>query len=271
MMLLLSCGQTANEAQKPSLNKADQVKNKQLEPQNEKSKDSELELAFDPSKLDTLIRLQDDVSVRLKYSEPVSISEYFIDSFALDSLIEPFDNRHLEALEIEKYQLKKFRNQVKRDSAGLHLKMNDGTWSLLKLDPKKDEAGYSFEYYFKELGFYSIRLQWSEGNAYKLVNQKTGEVTNIYGRPYFSPNGKLLISISADIDAGYSPNGFQLFSNQKGEIKLLGHFNPVDWGPESVRWENNQRLWLRSHYFGIKEGNYEYMNFYSQLVFKNGN
>lgn len=220
---------------------------------------------FNPNTYDTTINFQDGIKLVLTATDTVIIEEYFIAQKALDSLNNLNDNSYQLALDIEKYQHSKFGEKFKRDSSGLFVKLDNGKWNLLGLNKDLEESDNVFEYYFKEHGFYSIYVQWWEGNGYKLVNHINGEVIDMYGRPYFSPDGKFVISVSSDVLARFSYNGFQLFRNINGKLDYLGSFEPEDWGPYSVKWIENDRLVFKSQSVKFSENDYEYYDFYIDL------
>lgn len=225
---------------------------------------------FEPATLDTTLNFSFRTQLSLKHSYSIFINEYFLDNETLDSITKPFDNRHLEALAIEKYLLKTNSEFVKRDAKGLYVKLKNGNWKLLTLDQMSDEADNTFEHFFKEFGYYSIRVQWGEGNGYKLVNYIDGTVTPIFGRPYFSPDGLYIISVNFDIEAGYSENGFQLFRIKNRKIQHLGDFKPTLWGPISAKWLNNNMLILKNQTFNSNNGNIGLIDFYTEIRIKNG-
>jgi len=225
---------------------------------------------FEPATLDTTLNFSFRTQLSLKHSDSVFINEYFLDNETLDSITKTFDNRYLEALAIEKHLLKTNSEFFKRDSKGLYVKLKNGDWKLLTLDQMSDEADNTFEHFFKEFGYYSIRVQWGEGNGYKLVNYVDGTVTPIFGRPYFSPNGLYIISVNFDIEAGYSENGFQLFRIKNGQLQHLGDFKPTSWGPISAKWLDNNMLILKNQTIDENNGNSHFIDFYSELRIKNG-
>jgi hypothetical protein len=235
-----------------------------------KQGDIKYEKWFEPATLDTTLIFSDSVKLTLRHTDSILINEYYLDPKTIDSITKPHQNRHIEALEIEKYLFKTFSQFAKRDKNGLNIKLDNGEWKLLTLNPMADESDNTFEYYFKDFGYYSIRVQWGEGNGYKLVNQIDGSETNLFGRPYFSPNGQFVISINMDIEAGYSQNGFQLFKNENGKLKLLGYYEPEGWGPFSARWIDNNKLVLKNQTVEIKNDNMFYIDFYAEIKIKNG-
>lgn len=225
---------------------------------------------FEPTELDTILHFEDFHLVTIKNTDSIQITEYFIEKEVIDSLDRLHDNSHRLALDIENYLLNSNTGFAKRDSMGLHLKMRNNNWKLISLNPNGDEVDDTFEHYFKEFGFYSVRTQWGEGNGYKLISDEDGEVTDLFGRPYFSQNGEYVISVNWDIEAGYSWNGFQLFHNIKGKLKKIGHYEPKEWGPYSAKWIDNSTVVLKNRTTEFKNGEINYLDFYSELKINNG-
>ncbi|MBX2841477.1 MAG: hypothetical protein KTR26_06875 [Flammeovirgaceae bacterium] len=161
----------------------------------------------EPASIDTILRFKDK-TIQLKPSKSSDFDPYHLSNELINFLTQDINNVYRKSLAIEGYQLKKFGTRVKRENNELFIKLDDGNWFQLQNNPDSDENAHSFEYYFDDFGFYSIRVQWGEGNGYKLVNSKTGAITNIIGRPFFSPDGTSIIALGNDIEAGYSDNGF---------------------------------------------------------------
>ncbi|KAB1160469.1 hypothetical protein F7018_00915 [Tenacibaculum aiptasiae] len=271
--ILLSCKQnTTNQSQSV---KAELQTDLTLEEKEIKEPittvESKIERWFEPTKLDTILHFNNSYSIILKNTDSIPITEYFLEIEVLDSLTTLHNNSHRTALEIEKYLLNINKEFAKKDSAGLHLKMTNNNWKLISLDPNTDETDNTFEHYFKDFGFYSVRTQWGEGNGYKLINDISGETTKLFGRPYFSENGKFLISVNSDIEAGYSNNGFQLFQNINGKLKNIGSYKPDGWGPFSAKWIDNSTVILKNKTIEFKNEEMNYLNFYSQLKINNSN
>ena len=148
--------------------------------------------------------------------------------------------------------------------------MKNGNWKLIELNPDYEEADNTFEHYFKDFGFYSVRTQWGEGNGYKLVSDLNGQTTKIFGRPYFSANGEYIISVSVDLEARYSDNGFQLFKNDNGHLEFLGQFEPSEWGPITAKCTSKNRLILKNETFDFNNNEMNNVNFFTELIIKNG-
>lgn len=266
MILISSCGQVDEKNQTTTEKK--EINQPQIE--RIETKEIRIERWFEPSTLDTTFNLKDNIQLTIQLTDSIYIPEYFLDNKTLDSISNLYDNWHLRSLAIEKYLLDQNKNYTKRDTSGLVIKMKNGEWKLIPLDPMTDEVDNTFEHYFKEYGYYSVRTQWGEGNGYKLINDLTGEITNLFGRPYFSPNGQYIISVNADIEAGYSENGFQLYKNSNGELLHLGNYEPSSWGPMTAIWIDNNTIKTENVTTEIKDGLSDYLYFYGEIKIVNG-
>jgi len=237
---------------------------------NKKNDSSNQTNQFETIKIDTIIKISEKMKLLLEKTDSTKIDEYFINNDILDSINNLYNNSHRVAIAIENYKFQKYKNLIKRDSNDLYVKLKNGKWKKLILRDDYDEAGHTFEHFFEKYNFYSIRVQWGEGNGYKLINYDNGEVTDIIGRPYFSPNGKYMIAINADIEAGYSANGFQLFENNNGKLKKLITFEP-EWGPFSAKWIDNNTVIMKNEGYKFKDDDImEYYQFYTKLKIING-
>ena len=268
IVFTISCKQNKSQATEAPITNIDEGRWGQ-DIQSVELEKSENENIFTPPSIDSILKLNNKIQLRIKNTDSINIPEYFIDNVTIDSLIKPHNNRHIESLEIEKYIIQKDKEIAKRDSSGLHVKLKNGEWKLLSIDPMTDESDNTLEHFFKDHGFYNIRVQWGEGNGYKLVNYKSGVVTKLKGKPFFSPNGEYIIAVNADVVAGYSYNGFQLLGNKDGIIKEIGKFEPMEWGPLSVKWIDNNNLTVKNHTFAPDntDGN-DFPEFYTEISIK---
>ena len=219
---------------------------------------------------DTLIEVTSKLKLELNRTESVNINEYYLDEIIVDSIDIHEGNRHSYALVVEKYKLKTQRDIIKRDSTGFYVKLINGKWKKLELNLEFDEIDHTFEYLFNKFGFYSIRVQCGEGNGYKLVNNENGDVIRILGRPYFSPNGKYILSVNSDLEAGYSGNGFELFENNEGVLKKIILFEPKNWGPYSAKWIDNNTVIMKNEGLEVKNDSLLNSEFYIKMNIVNG-
>jgi|GEM_PF-3624182 len=220
---------------------------------------------FEPNSLDTSFILANRARLDLSFSRQDFSENYLMAKTSLDSLMNQYQNSYLSAQALEAHMLPKFSTKVTRDSQGLSLRLKNGQWLTVRNNSDFDEVAHSFEYFFEEFGYYSLRVQWSEGNAYKLVNAEDGSIIRLIGRPYFSPEGKYLIAISTDLEAGYSVNGFEVYTKQANTWKKLTEYHPKLWGPVDLKWISPQQAILRNQSVEIQGGNLQYFEFYSQI------
>jgi hypothetical protein len=217
-----------------------------------------------PTAIDTTL-IFPNLIIELNSIQAQDFDEYYLPNQLIDSLSRDYGNFYNKSLSVEKFLMKRFGSRVMRNGQDLSVKLDNDEWMLLENNSDFDESGHTFEYYFEQFGLYSIRVQWGEGNAYKLVRAKTGDITNIIGRPYFSPEGTKIMALGNDIEAGYSANGFQLLKNENGEIKEIGSFYPSDWGCKSARWLSNNELILKNETFEFDDPEMDYFDFYTEL------
>ncbi|MFN3556441.1 MAG: hypothetical protein ACK4VN_10790 [Bacteroidales bacterium] len=254
LIIYTACGDNSNK--------------KPIETETEELSEIAYQIWFNPTELDTTFYISNKFTVSLKHSQPVNIEEYFLNKSILDSLNKHFKNSYLKALEIEKLKLKLNQEFAKRDTIGLQLKLTSGEWILVEPNEEISDVAYTFEYFFKDFGFYSIRVQDIEGFGYFLLNAENETKTQIIGRPYFSPNGEFIISINFDIEAGYNYNGFQLLNNNNGNLTILFTYDPGSWGPVSAIWIDNNSLLVKNKTIEFKSRHERYVEFYSVLTIK---
>jgi hypothetical protein len=159
-------------------------------------------------------------------------------------------NWHNRAAKIQSYLTSKFGNYFFTTDSTLVLRLSNGNTETFALwDDKKDE-GYNFEHYFGNIGYYLLRVQFSEGNCWMLVNRKNGFKKYISGLPYISNENKKIISINSDLEAGYSFNGFELFTIIADSLQTE-FSKETKWGPIDVKWINENQFLLKREHFNF--------------------
>lgn len=214
----------------------------------------------DLKSIDTVYKSTLGYQLRISPTDSIFIQDYDIPSKTLDSLIKlGKHNRHLESFQIEKYQISKYSNRIRIDSSDRFVKLIDNEW--LKVNRQMDgEIEFpTFERYYPTNGYYSFRVQMFEGNAYRLINEKSGKQFFIRGRPFWSLNNKYMIAVVSDIDAGYSPNGLSLYKNENNELQEVAWISPIDWGPKSAKWVSNDEILLKCDYYENDKKGYQQM------------
>jgi len=90
----------------------------------------------------------------------------------LNSLCKNIHNSYECAQKIEKYQLSKYNDYVKRVGNKLILKINNKSDEILE-DSKKDtdeSVSYTFRDYLKDINSYLLGIHYWEGGSYYLIN-----------------------------------------------------------------------------------------------------
>jgi hypothetical protein len=172
-----------------------------------------------------------------------------------DSIADIYSNWHQRARALEGYLLSIENPGISRNKNGLiEIKLLNGQTIQLKPDHDSDEADFTFEHHFKQLKLLLFRVQWGEGNNYAIIDLTNGKKTYIIGRPFFSPDEKFMISINCDIEAQYSPNGFELFEITNRDFKKIWRYDPILWGPVDLKWIDNSTMTSKNHVMDTVDG-----------------
>lgn len=102
-----------------------------------------------------------------------------------------------------------------------------------------DYADYTYDAFLPEINCYGIWGGYYEASDYVLVNRTTGVSLHVWGKPVISPDKKMLVCPSFDIEAGFIPNGMQLFVHDNGKLENIGDVALDKWGPNRVMWLDN--------------------------------
>lgn len=109
-------------------------------------------------------------------------------------------------------------------------------------DDDIDCAFYSFQGDVNGSDFWELFATGYEFHWSVLVSKKTGKMSEMSGRPTFSPDQKWLLTGNTDLEAAFTDNGFELYSLENDEIIEVGHVDPLNWGPMSLKWLNNREI-----------------------------
>jgi hypothetical protein len=152
--------------------------------------------------------------------------------------------RPLPDAEVEEIMLQKVKGAV-REGKILKLQTNTGTATFEdRLSSGEGFARYYLAGYRDNQGFfYLVRVYGYEGQGYMLVDKKSGQIIDLFGKPVFSPDGEKFVAVSLDLDAGYVPNLICIY-------ELKGHQYSKAWeyiyqgakGPASPVWLNDSAV-----------------------------
>lgn len=215
------------------------------------------------SQIDVLMKFQkgDTISLEshdliISISDQVDFSQSYETQKVRDSLKRNYSNHHRGAKAFEDYKLKIDSKFAKRHNDTLFVKLKDDSWFSVHVDLSEEyeQEAYNYENYFREKGYYLIRIQYPEGNGYKLINDKTGKTTYLFGDLFFYNDTNLAISINCDIDAGYCHNGLQLFDFSMEEPHLIFKYSPEWWGPSKIKWISDKEVAAEIEVFTHERG-----------------
>lgn len=180
-------------------------------------------------------------TVDISPTDSIQVGTIYKDQAKRDSIRHKYSNWHDRSRALEKYLLQIDNPGITRDKDGfVNVRLLNGETIKLIPDNNKEETDFLFEQHFKIQKLLVFRVQWYEGDNYAIIDLTNGKKTYMFGRPFFSPDNKLLISINCDLEAEYSDNGFQLFEFTGRELKKIWEFKPTLWGPIDIKWLDNQ-------------------------------
>ena len=175
----------------------------------------------------------------------------------------------------EAYRIKKYPNIVRLNETCLEITIKDGSKKRVCDNVADDPSAiiYTFSDYISNVGYF-IKIGYWEGGAGLLINEKTGEEMEIYDKPILSPSSNQFLSTSAGGEAGYRPDGFQVWqksgdsyilkinrtNRDTNDPGLIGISNPV--------WVNEHSFYFfKSELVESPSGGYEYSKLYGAYSF----
>lgn len=93
--------------------------------------------------------------------------------------------------------------------------------------------------------FVVIRDQQYEGNTWRVLDLKTGKLTEIFGYPLFSPDRGKFVAASQDLEADYSVTIFDIYRvTPRGIVRAFRGIpvSETDWAPRNVAWSGNDTI-----------------------------
>lgn len=144
----------------------------------------------------------------------------------------------------------KAAGNVKRVDDALIFTLRNGSEKILKsnLEDEENTAEYIFMQSLDPIGYWEVLAFYYESFGYILINQTTGKEVYLWNKPVLSPDNKYLLIGSLDIEAGFIPNGFQLWSIENDSLKLQWEKEIENWGAEKLIWTNDNHIWGEQTY-----------------------
>ena len=142
-------------------------------------------------------------------------------------------------------QLKKDADKVQSDPKSLTLNLLNGEKKVLKNSSDTealDYVSYDYRYYLPKMGYYVVRATYFEGNAYILVNDKSGSMTPIKGYPKPSPDFKHLIVTCGERNDYQIPTELQLLGFTDKGLEVIWEKDLQDYIPIAPNWINENNV-----------------------------
>lgn len=146
---------------------------------------------------------------------------------------------------IEKIQIENYRDWVSREGDILHLKLDNGKTTDLKDRHSDDDnsVAFSFIKYIEDINAYLVSVQYYEGGSYLLISKYSGDQASIIGgNVAVSPDRQRAVIWNMDMEAGYTPNGFQIMLVVFNRFSIEFEQMQDQWGPAGIRWISDTEL-----------------------------
>lgn len=154
-----------------------------------------------------------------------------------------------DPIEAEPAALRGQRARAVRNGATLLLRVRDTAVALTDQlgdsVPPDEQVRYSFVAVRTELGVYEVAVLAWERSATLLVDLVTGHRTVTWAPPVASPDGRRLAVASLDLEAGFNPNGLQVWRRGRDSLELEWQVELTGWGPGPARWLDAGRFLVR--------------------------
>lgn len=106
-------------------------------------------------------------------------------------------------------------------------------------------ATYEINSILTDPGYVHIKGWHWEWTTDRYINLKSGIETDFWDNPILSPDKRHVVAFSCDLEAGFMPNGIQLFQINSEHIEKVFEKEIDDWGPEKIKWESDTSLVIK--------------------------
>lgn len=179
------------------------------------------------------------------------------------SLAGDYDDYYEKVLENERNLARKYKKYFKVNAKEISIKLTNGR--TVKFPRWDGEYGFNLEHYFPETNYVLMYVQHEEGNSWLLMNRKNGFQKDVEGKPYFSPDGKKVLTANVDLESGYSFNGFECFDVQGDTLEKRFAIATKDWGPQDVKWVTNSSADIAKAFMVLQNNQIVYQTTYVRM------
>ena len=136
------------------------------------------------------------------------------------------------------------KGRVSRDGPNLIIRThkNEVIFSD-NLTESESAARYIYIRNYLEKNYYLIYASGWEGHSFQFVHASTGKCTRLDGIPILSPDNKLFVATSMDLEAGYNNNSVQICKlTPSGPVTVFYHNYKGSCGPSNPKWIDNKTI-----------------------------
>ncbi len=154
------------------------------------------------------------------------------------------------ALRVERGLLAASAGGARRAGDTLHIR-GAGRGSLaLASDTREggDFVRYRYRGLLPGIAQHLVQMDFYEGGGWLLVDTVTTEQTRVLGPPVVAPDRSRFVATSVDLEAGYDPNGLQVWSLARGFPRLEWGLDGGDaWGASDAAWIDARTVEFTRH------------------------
>ena len=111
-----------------------------------------------------------------------------------------------------------------------------------------DFVRYRYRALLPEIAQHLVQMDFYEGGGWLLVDAVTAEQTRVLGPPVVAPDRSRFVATSVDLEAGYDPNGIQVWSLARGFPRLEWGLDGGDaWGASDAVWIDARTVEFTRH------------------------
>lgn len=138
-------------------------------------------------------------------------------------------------------ELKKSSSLVYQNSNGIEFKLLDDG-KKHSLTNVGNDTIYQFSYYLSEMAVFVANAKYRNGEAYALVNDKTGETLFAKGFPKASTDGEHIAALNTDWKDRGGFNGIQIFGYVGGQLTVVYEKELEELRPVMPKWVDENTL-----------------------------
>jgi hypothetical protein len=132
-----------------------------------------------------------------------------------------------------------------RSGTSLRVHLKSGTWRLKdQLKSGSNAVRYRYITYLDVLQVHVMHAQFSDGEAFVLMDHLTGKTELTYGFPELSSDGLRFASFAHGAESSTDPTLVQIWRREKDGLALEFSYetDPDEWGAKQLTWVNDQQI-----------------------------